>query len=481
MKKLLLLSVIASMFMFGCKKTETPPTSTGEDVVFASAEMPIGGLKAGREISENLSVQYASATIDGTTYTPEVFYLNNIAYTQAVKLEVGVHTLSQFLLMNDNDTPNDTSDDIIVKATPLAGSEYASFVSSPLSSSFTVEAFKKAEVSIEVLNFEETTYTSFGFTWFQPVDVTVREQLFFGDICTKHPDDYTGSLYEQQENGLQIDMPAIFKVEVYKNGVLQDTYDNEYDADGNLWLGEGAPMHVKYSDSDNDVDNFELKLYIYVAEGNTFGYKYFHSWTFSDDQMIDNGSDGVVDFALGTCHADEADLSLPPYINLPATLNYTITAVPGTLGTYFDANIQGVGPGYEISNGLWPTYCGDYQTFISVGNTYAMDVYSSLYPDLIPPGYSTDDYDLVNWLMNNLDNYPGYDWTDVQAFLWKVLNNWDGSNVAYVGTWAQHPIAQQMFADAQANGEGYLPLPGGWAAILLVGDTIQLQLVLIDP
>ena len=481
MKKLLLLTVAATMIFFGCKKNETPTTNSTQDVVFASSEMPIGGLKSTRDMDENLTVHYASVTIDGSIYTPEVFYLNNVAYTQAIKLDVGNHTLDQFLLMNNNDTPDDTSDDVIVKATPIAGSEFASFVSTPLASSFNVEAFKKAEVQIEVLNFESTTYDSFGFTWFQPVDVTVREQIFFGDICVKHPDDYAGSLYESQENGLQIDMPAIFKIEVYKNGVLADTYNNEYDENGDPWYGEGAPMHVKYSDNDSENDQFEFKLYILVADGNTFNYKYFHSWTFEDDDMIANGGDNVVDFALGTCHALEADLSLAPYINLPETLTYTITDVPGTLGTYFDANIQGVGPGYEITNGLWPTYCGDYQTYIQSGTTYTMDVYSSLYPELIPPGYNTDNYDLVNWMMNHLDNYPGYEWTDVQAVLWKLLNNWDGSNMAYVGKWSDHPIAQQMLADAQANGEDYLPLPGGWAAILLVGNTIQLQLVMVDP
>ena len=481
MKKVLIISVIAAFFMISCNKTETPSTST-QDVVFSSSETPIGGLKADRDMNENLTVHYASISIDGVTHTPDVFYLNNIAYTQAIKLDVGEHSLEQFLLMNNNDTPNDMSDDIIVKATPIVGSEYASYVSTPLSSSFIVEAFKKAEVGIEVLNFEEATYESFGFTWFSPTDLTVREQLFFGDLCTKHPTDYAGSLYEQQENGLQIDMPAIFKVEVYRNGELKNTFDNEYDAGGNLWLGDGAPLHVKYADYNNEADAFEFKLYIYVAQGNTFDYKYFHSWTFNDDEIIDNGTDGVVDFALGNCHADEADLALPPYINLPASLTYTITSVPGTLGAFFDADITGVGPGYEITNGLWPSYCGDVNTFISTGQSYTMDVYSSLYPEFVPAGYPTEDYDLVNYLVNHLDDYPGYEWPDVQAFLWKLLNNWDGSNVSYVGTWADHPIAQQMLADAQAYGEGFLPLPGGWAAILLVGgDTTQLQLVMVDP
>jgi hypothetical protein len=482
MKKLFLLSFIASFFLISCNKTDVPTSSaSSQEVVFSSAEMPLGSLKSTRDRDESLSVHYANVSVDGVTFTPEVFYLNNIAYTQAIKLETGTHTLEQFLLMNNNETPNDLTDDVIVKATPMAGSEFAGFVNLPLSLTFEVVAFQKAQVDIEVLNFEETSYSSFGFTWFSPVDITVREQNFFGDICAKHPSDYQGSFYENQINGLQIDMPAIFKIKVYRNGVYVGEFDNELDADGNPWYGDGAPLKVRYADKDAEVDNFEFKLFIYVAQGNSFGYHFFHSWTFVDDEMIANGDDGVVDFALGNCHAEEADLTLPPYINLPASLTYVITDVPGTLGAYFDANISGVGPGYEITNGLWPTYCGDVQTTIAEGTTYTMDVYSSLYPELIPAGYSTENYDLVNYIMNNLDNYPNYEWTDVQAVLWKLLNNWNGGHIPLIGNWQQHPIAQQMLADALAYGEGFVPLPGGWAAILLVGDTIQLQLVIVDP
>ncbi len=482
MKRLALLTVLIAAVLFGCKKEETAPAT--QDVVFTPQTMSTGGLKS----SNSQTADYAKVVINGTAYFPQVFYLDGNTYTQSIKLPVGTYTISEFMLMDDNNTPDDQSDDIILKATPMAGSTYADFVTNPLTFDFTVEAFKKAEVQIEVLNFEAASYDEFGFTWFNAQENTVREQLFFGDLCAKHPADYAGSLYENQSNGLQIDMPAIFRIDVYQNGTFFKSYNNEYHADGSGWYGEGAPLHVLYNDRDGETDNFEFKLYILVADGNSFSYKLFHTWTFSDDETIDAGSDGVVDFVLGNCQVSDADLVLPPYMNLPETLTWKILHAPAQSGNaYIDAEVSNVPAGYDITNGVWDAFCGDYGTSISMGTTYSMDVYSSLYPDNIPsdqyPNTNTDNYDKVNWLINHLDNYPTHTWEDVQAFIWKMTTNWDGSNEYLVGTWADRPVAQTMYADAMANGAGYVPLPGQYAAVLLAGanDHIQFQFILVDP
>ncbi len=482
MKKIALITVLIAAVLFGCKKQTNTPVN--QDVVFNASTISTGGLKS----SNSQTADYAKVTISGTTYYPKVFYLDGKAYTQSIKLPVGVYTVSEFMLMDDNNTPNDLSDDVILKATPMAGSTYADFVSTPLTINFTVEAFKKAEIPIEVLEFVATNYEDFGFTWFNAQENTVREQLFFGDLCVKHPADYAGSLYANQSNGVQIDMPAIFRIDVYQNGTFFKSYNNEYHADGTGWYGEGSPLHVLYNDRDNETDNFEFKLYILVADGADFHYKFFHTWTFTDDNMISAGTDGVVDFVLGNCQTTDADLVLPPYMNLPATLSYTVKHAPAVSGNaYLDAQIGNVPAGYDITNGLWDGFCGDYSTVIYINTTYNMDVYSSLYPDDIPassyPNTNKDNYDKVNWLINHLDNYPTHTWSDIQAFIWKMTTNWDGSNEYLVGTWSDHPVAQTMYADAMANGVGYVPLPGQYAAVLLAGDTdhIQFQFILVDP
>ena len=479
MKKLSFLLVIITVALFSCKKEPTAPAT--QDVVFNAQTMPTGGLKS----SNSLTVNYAKVVINGTSYYPQVFYLGGKAYTQAIKLPVGTYSVSEFLMMNDNNTPNDTTDDVIVNATPMQGSTYADFVTTPLNINFTVEAFKKAEIHIEVLEFVIVHYQDFGFIWFNAQVNTVREQIFFGDLCVKHPDDYAGSLYANQSNGVQLDMPAIFKIDVYQNGTFFKSYNNEYHADGTGWYGEGAPLHVLYNDREGETDHFEFKLFILVADGPNFHYKLFHTWNFDDDALIPAGNDSVVDFVLGNCQATTADLVLPPYMNLPATLSYRITQIPATSGEgYFESDIQNVPAGYDIQNGSWPAYCGDYSTYITVGTQYTMDVYSSLYPDDIPSLTNTNkvNFDKVNWLINHLDNYPTHTWDDVQAFIWKMVTNWDGSNEANVGSWASHPVAQAMYADAMANGVGYVPLPGQFAMVVLAqGTTLQLQIILVDP
>ena len=208
------------------------------------------------------------------------------------------------MLYNDNSTPENLDDDFIVKAAPMAGSEYSDFVETPLTFNFTVEEFAKAEVPVEVICFDEADYESFGFNWFAMTEITVREQVFFGDICVTDLAAYEGSAYEGQVNGLQLDMPAIFKVDVYKNDAFIKSYSNEG------WLGEGSPLEVQYPDHDNASDEFEFKLYILVEDAGEFVYTYFHSWFFADDEMIEAGDDGVVDFVLGTCNYSETDLQL---------------------------------------------------------------------------------------------------------------------------------------------------------------------------
>ena len=150
MKKLFLLTVLISVVLFSCKKETTTPTT--QEVVFSAKTMSTGGMKS----TNSQTADYAKVTISGTTYYPKVFYLDGNTYTQSIKLPVGVYSVTEFMLMDDNNTPDDMSDDIILKATPMAGSTYADFVSTPLNIDFTVEAFRKAEIQIEVLEFVAT-------------------------------------------------------------------------------------------------------------------------------------------------------------------------------------------------------------------------------------------------------------------------------------------------------------------------------------
>ena len=485
MKKLLLLILGTTLIFSGCSKWEdNAAVNTEYEVVFKSVEASLNNLKA---TCENPDAQYAYVKVKHSSGTeiefyPEVFYLGGIAYTQSIKLKPGTWTVEEFILMNDNMTPNDTNDDVVVQGTPHQGADYSGAINNPLPFTTQVVAFEKNEVPIEILCFEETEVESFGFSWFRVHQTTVREQVFFGDFCVKHPDDYLGSLYANQANGVQIDMPAIFKIKVYDNGNFVEEFSNA------AWYGEGEPLRVTYVDKVGEVNHFTFKLYILVQNGTNFTYKLFHTWAFDDDEKISAGSDNVVDFVLGNCMIVDADLILAPYINLPATANYRAVAwLPNTNnGTYVDAEITGVGTestGYELYNGIWPSWCGDHNTTIG-SQSYPMDVYSSLYPDQIPAfARHTNVWPMVNWLMNHLEYYPmenNTDIQDIQDAIWILLNNYTGGSADAVA----------IAADASTYGAGYVPLPGGWAAVVFIPagtpvdqaqPNIQTMFIRVDP
>lgn len=127
--------------------------------------------------------------------------------------------------------------------------------------------------------------------------VKQMEQRFFGTICV-NPVDYEGSVYENQPDHLKADMPAIFKVIAFNNGVaVSDSPFRNYD-----WYGVGAPICVKYQDDPGltgEVFTFEIWVWVKAVDG--FTYQLYHTFSVTDDQLIERGGDDIVDFAVGTC------------------------------------------------------------------------------------------------------------------------------------------------------------------------------------
>ncbi|MEN8251780.1 MAG: hypothetical protein ABFS32_22865, partial [Bacteroidota bacterium] len=140
--------------------------------------------------------------------------------------------------------------------------------------------------------------------------------------------------------------------------------------------------------------------------------------------------------------------------------------------------------GYDLHNGEYGVYCGDQdgQIFLSQWY-YDTEVYGSMYPGTFPAAIDQqfkDNIDLANWLFNNLENYPGYTWDELQDALWILLD--PDYQLTKLMNNPPTPTTNDMVADAQAYGEGFLPLPGGWAAIIFWnGEDIQLVLAFVDP
>jgi hypothetical protein len=474
MKKFIYLLFIAVITVISCNKPAEIPL---EQDVILKITPATNGLKT-TAICDNPIAHYAEITLDGSTFPVEVFYLNGEIYTKTLKLSPSNHSLSMFVLKNDAGTPGDTSDDIEVYATPSSTADYASFVNKPLPFNFSVDAFKKNEIDIQVLCFKAAEIGRFGFSWFEIRRLIVREIAFFGDFCTKNYLDYAGSLYESQSNGLRHDMPAIFEIKVKRNNNLIATYNNS------AWKGEGQTLKVQYPDYIGIVDNFEFELSILVKVGSSFQYKKFHTWTTVDGGTLPNiGSDNVMDFVLGSC-VPTADLVLPPYMNLP--LNGMLTTGPsawGSKGTFIDVTLSSIPSGFDIQNGSYGAYCAALFAYIQFNATYPVNIYSSLYPNLIPSAFQVQAnvMDKINWLGNNLYRYPGYTAQDLQNAIWRLVHP--------LFNISAYPKAVQMVSDANAFGDGYLPPVGGNAAVLFIrtnysGTVLpfwQMLFTLVDP
>jgi len=464
MKRCLYLILPLIIFLSGCKKDDPEPEDQGIEVSFNFSK----GLKkdsGGDYDCFDGEGDYAYIVISGEEYFLDVFYLYGRPYTKSIMLPTrGTYVLEEFMLMYDNNTPGVESDDSVIMAAPHTGSELAAFVETPLHYTFVAEEYDVLDISIQVVCYEAANYDKFGFEYFEYDDYLERQECFYGYLCVHTMDDYTGSLYENQGAGLQNNMPAIFKIEGYRNDILQDTvFSNE------SWLGEGQPLCVVYEDRNYIVDEFEFRLYVYVDVKNQFEYRYFHSWYRDDAQAWNHGSNGMMDFIVGTC-ATDVDVRLPNYMDLPPDCNFKIIdSEPGaSTNAYLDSKLSGIADKYDLTNGIWPGWSIDTAVDISSG-TIQMEVFSSLYPVNMPHCIKNYNWKAANWLLNHLDYYPGYEWWELQQGLWQIGVGHDGTAIG--GVPASTPLSEQMALDAINNSPTWQgPFMGDMAAVVFLPE-----------
>lgn len=527
MKKLLVL-VLISVLVFGCKKDiqEDPVAANEAEVSFEINLLDPGTTKDWpcKLDSEGnlLEPEYAEIDLyDGTTtYTfyPLVFRIGGVLYTQNIKLmlppDVSVSTMqvTKFLLWDDNNTPSAIpgSDDVLVMGTPSSGSDYEVYITPAYRFAYTIgiEAFKKFQFPIEVLCFIDDDYLEFGFDWFVITEIVVREECFFGDICIKDVSaqtgyGMTGSPYLLQ-GAIQLDMPAIMMINVFEEGTTTHVPYSPFtnlpdDGNGPYWVG--GPLCINWPDNLQVPDEvFDIEIWIMVQDGDVsppFAYNLFWTGTLTElgvlkdaaGNVVPPGDDGIIEVVLGECNLTATDIQLVPYQNLPASCDMLTSGSynPGPDGTYFSVYLDEFAPNsgpYDIEEGTWyGIYCGDQGETIYLNSSYDnTDVYGSLVPSLLPASLEQqfrDNIDCANWLMNNLDNYPGYIWQDIQNALWKIL---DAQATFPHQISAPTTLSLQMSTDALAYGDGYLPPPGGWAAVIFEATpTTQVVFTFVDP
>ena len=515
MKKLLLV-FLASALVFGCQKKDVQPVQIQQDVVFNVSNMTPGfnGLKSTTDWTwecptnqDGSLMEPASAEIiidDGTvetTYTPAVFKLDGKLYTQAIKLPAAesgatTYTVTKFVLYAADGTT-------IIMAAPQDGAPFSEYTDPDVPFTFEVNAFKKAEVPVQVLCFYPQDYSYFGFDWFDVTQIVVREFCFFGDICVKHPDEYDGSFYDNQSTGLQIDMPAIIKIVVTDKDGNEVPHNPFTNASANAGWGVGSPLCVQYPDNlQVDGEEFTFDLYVYVKQGSSFDYKWFATFKATDDGGLmdadgnpvpDVGQDGIVDFVLGSCNYSDTDVQLPPYQNLPNQAYIGIT-YEGSHPGYWVFDVQSVSPTgtYDFGPGTYDGWCADEDHYIghqTGTDYYTFYVFSSLYPDTWPssrPAYLTaEKMNQINWLFNHLQNWgftmstmSDAQGTAIQHAVWRILKStWGDANMYYTAA----------VGSSGHDHENYKPLPGGYAAVLLFTNdengnyTQQLLFLQVDP
>lgn len=183
--------------------------------------------------------------------------------------------------------------------------------------------------------------------------------------------------------------------------------------------------------------------------------------------------------------------------NLPDTavkVTYRYPGAPGSypgqwIGeeTYFDAILSEVPDGYDVTNGDYDCWCVDSDIFIMPQETYEVKMYSSLSPDDMP-WYAKDDerWDCINYMLNqDYATSHGANWITIQNAMWKFA---DANPIVEELPFIEYDpdIAAQIVADVEANGPGFVPGTGQWAAIVLDPNggqtqTIQLTIIVVDP
>ncbi|MCB2207590.1 MAG: hypothetical protein KQH67_04780 [Bacteroidetes bacterium] len=340
MKKVLLLLLIAAV-VFSCKKNEpTTPEKQQADLAFNITSIfsdesrdwdPLIPECNADDVATQAKFRLLEqeGPFDGY-FIVDVFYTNDSLYTQVLKFDLTdcanddgccTFTLTEFYLLDQNGD--------VMKAMPQPNSEFSEFVfNSDYFITFDVCPFLKTQVYVEVLCFQPHYYIDFGFFWFNITEITVREMCFFGDVCIdwwwdefEIPFAYwqdTENLYQDQVNGIQADMPALFDLVVFK-WVIDDDYPNGHWVYSRVWhymdpFNMEDPLCIRYADYDFATDIYKVELYVYgpwpyVTRDGLFGITpngiYQGCWIFSDNaDVLDLNGDGVIDFAMGYCVED---------------------------------------------------------------------------------------------------------------------------------------------------------------------------------
>jgi hypothetical protein len=155
-------------------------------------------------------------------------------------------------------------------------------------------------------------------------------------------------------------------------------------------------------------------------------------------------------------------------LNLPED-PVTMAAVYGT-DSYFDITLSDVPENYDVSNGVYNGWCIDSDVIMDQTTAFSVMLYSSCTP---PNDLDSIEWDKVNYILNNK---PGTATRlDIQFAIWYYANlevGWVPQNTA---GWTQaiQDAADAIVADAEANGDGFVPETGEVVAVICYPEGID--------
>lgn len=150
-----------------------------------------------------------------------------------------------------------------------------------------------------------------------------------------------------------------------------------------------------------------------------------------------------------------------PYINLPSAPINVRVEYPSSQ-CYYYVHLSNVPAGYHVSDGRYLGWCVDEYHYVYNGKTYTATLYSSY--DANNP-HPDEDWDKVNYILNHKQGT----WRDVQEAIWRFV---DGGNMP------SSDAGKAMVADADANGEGFVPAPGQVMAVVVwINSNTQVPII----
>jgi hypothetical protein len=160
-------------------------------------------------------------------------------------------------------------------------------------------------------------------------------------------------------------------------------------------------------------------------------------------------------------------VSAATWPNLPSVA-VTMNVVNGT-ASYYVATFSNVPAGYDVANGVYANWCVDRR----YTNVRGINIQVLLYSSLAPPGnLSSQRWDMVNYILNHKQGAV----KDIQDALWYFVK------MGGVGWWsgsAPSATSQAIVAEALANGNGYVPGPGGLLGAICYPPSTQAQITII--